>query len=160
MATRGKKQQISTDGTVLTVKYPTIRKELVVDAAMFDADLQHEFMMHGLKQRYGDLESGGTPAEKYAAAQRLRDANLAGSWEVSGERDTSGIVIEAVARMKGLKQEQVEAALNEAEDREEKLREWRGNLKVKAMIATIRAERATEAAEEAEGDDDIEIDVE
>lgn len=160
MAAKGKKQRITVDGTVLKVEYPTIRKSVSVDVSKFSEKVRHEAMLHGFKQKYGDVESGGTAAEKYDMLQRVIAAHESGSWDVqAGTRDDSGIIIEAVALRFDYTVEQVNAALDEADDREAKLKEWRSNPKVKATIAKIRADRAEAAAEEAEADD-IEIDVE
>jgi hypothetical protein len=160
MAAKGKKQRITVDGTVLKVEYPTIRKTVTVDVSRFSEEVRHEAMLHGFKQKYGDVESGGTAAEKYDMLQRVIAAHESGNWDVTvGTRDDSGIIIEAVARRFDYTVEQVQKALEAAEDREAKLKEWRSNAKVKATIAEIRAERAAKAAEEAE-DDDIDLDVE
>lgn len=157
---KAKKQKIVVDGTRLTVEYPTIKKSITVDVSKFTRELRDEGEMHGWKQRYGDLESGGTPQEKFAAAQKLFAANTAGNWEIeSAARDDPPIVMEAVARTKGVKFAEVEKALKPLsdEDRTAKLAEWKSSPKVKAEIAQIRAERAKAAADEVEDDDEIEI---
>lgn len=155
---KAKKQKIAVDGTKLTIEYPTIRKSITIDVSRFERELRNEAEMHGWKQRYGDLESGGSPQEKYAAAQKLFAANLIGKWELdAAPRDDSAIIVEAVSRIKGVKVAEVEKALqplNEA-DRAAKLAEWKAAAKVKAEIAQIRAERAKKAADEADDDDEI-----
>lgn len=162
MAGKGKKQRITVDGTVLKIEYPSIRKSLTVDVGQFSDEVKFDAMIHGFKQKYGDAESGGTAAEKYAMVQRIVEAHHAGAWDVAaGARDNSAIILEAVARVKGVPLEQVVAAADAlGDEREATIKEWGTNLKIKAMIASIRAERATAAAEEAEADeDDIEIDL-
>lgn len=157
MAAKGKKQRITVDGTVLKVEYPTIRKSVTVDVSRFDEAVRFEAMIHGFKQKYGDAESGRSASEKYEMVQRIVAAHESGSWDVAaGTRDDSGIVIEAVARRGGYTVEQVTAALDAAEDREAKLKDWKSNANVKAEIAKIRAERAQAAADDAE-DDDIDL---
>jgi len=156
---KGKKQQIKVEGTWLTIVYPTIRKELRVDVAGFDAEVKFAAMMHGFKQKYGDVESGGTPAEKYEMLQRVVEANRSGGWDIgAGARDTSGIVIEAVCRLKELDPAKVTASLDKlsVDDRTVKVKEWASNPKVKAMVARIRADRAEAAADDSD-EDDIEV---
>lgn len=157
MATKGKKQKITVDGTKVKVEYPTIKKSLAFDTAEFSAEVKFEAMMHGFKQKYGDAESGGTPADKFAMASRILEAHRAGEWDVgAGARDNSAIVAEAVSRIKGLELAAVTKVLEslDEEKRAEKVKEWASNAKVKAEVATIRAERAQAAADEAEEDED------
>lgn len=156
-----KKQKITFIGEgrerVMKVEYPSIKKSLSVP---YFPELADDFEEHGRKQRYGDLESGKSPAEKYAAAVKLLAANTAGSWEIEIERDTSAIVIEAATRLMGKVLSEVIAALEEKseEDREAKIAEWRGDPRIKAEIAQIRAERAKAAADESDDDDEISVD--
>lgn len=154
-----KKQKITTKGTVVSVEYPTIRKSLTVDVSKFGTDLFLAAALHGVKQRLGDAESGKTPSEKYAMASRIvEEAFGADSWDLPNrDVDTSGIVLEAVARIKGMTFEEVEETLPEGEDdRDEKIRELRGHVRVKAEIAKIRAERAEAAA--ADSDEEVNLD--
>ena len=153
---KAKKQKIVVDGTRLTVQYPTIKKEITIDVSKFTRELRDEGEMHGWKQRYGDLESGGTPQEKFAAAQKLLAANLAGNWEIeAAPRDDTPIVKEAAARILGVTLKEVEAVFGKLseEKQAEKIAEWKASPKMKAEIAEIRAERAKAAAEEADDDE-------
>lgn len=153
-----KKQKIEVVGTVITVSYPTIRKSLSRDVSKFEDAVKFEAMIHGFKQKYGDVESGGSPAEKFAMLTRVMESHDAGSWDLTTKADDGAIVIEAVTRIKGLEVEEVRAVVEKAgEAGPEKLKEWRTNAKVKAEIAKIRAERAAAAAEEAEDEDEIEL---
>jgi len=148
-----KKQQLAYDGWVLTVEYPTIKKSLSVDISTFGQEVKDFGLKHGFKQLFGDAASGSTPAEKYEMAKRKLEAFKAGQTTLSGERDTSAIVILAVANLKKLKLAAVEKI---AEAKPEKIADWRSNIQVKAEIARIRAERAAANAEEA---DEVEIDL-
>lgn len=154
-----KKQTLAVNGRIVTVAYPTIGKSVALDCDKMNAAMQEAAMLHGIGQKLGDAASGGTPSEKFEMACRIRDSILSGRWTLeTREVDTTAIVIEAVARVMKKKPAQVEAvlkAITDEEDRETRVKEWRTNLKVKAMIATIRAEAANAAAEDAE--DDIEI---
>ena len=144
-----KKQRISIVNGTLTVEYPTIGKKFVADLSKYPQPIQDAAAQHGFKQKFGDAESGGTPAEKYAMVQRIHDNLLGGNWDLVGERDNSAIVIEAICNLKKLKPAAVEKVATP-----EKVKEWSANVKVKAEVARIRAQRAAKAAEES---DDIEI---
>ena len=144
-----KKQVVTMAGSVLTVAYPTIGKKFVTDTAKYVAALQAAALAHGWKQKFGDAASGGTPAEKYEMVQRIHAGLVTGEWELSPVIDHSAIIIEAVSRIKKLTIAQVTKA---ADKREGAVKEWGANAGVKAMVATIRAERATEAAEASDDD--------
>lgn len=154
-----KKQKVSVSGSVVTVEYPTIGKSASIDSAKLSPAMQQEAMLHGLKQKLGDAESGKSPTEKYAMVQRIIENMLAGDWELTATRDDSAIIIEAIAKIKKVKIAEVESSLSEMDNDEkaEKLKEWRAHPKVKAVIAQIRAERAAQAAKGVD-DDDISLD--
>lgn len=139
------------------VSYPTIRKSLRLAFAGLSAEVMHYAAVHGFKQRLGDAESGGSPAEKYEMAKRIVESLEAGSWDLTTRVDDGAIVIEAVARIKEETVEVVRKAVEAAgEEGPEKLKAWRANAKVKAEMAKIRSERAAAAAEEAD-DEEIEL---
>ena len=148
-----KKQQVSiNEQGVLTVNYPTIGKVFTTDLSKYGQEIHLAAAHHGFKQKFGDAASGGTPAEKYAMVQRIHAGLLNGDWELTGERDTSTIVIEAVCNLKKKKFADVQKVVEKNPDR---IAEWRSNVQVKAEIARIRAERAAKAADDSE--EDIEI---
>ena len=148
-----KKQKVSMTGWTLTIEYPSIGKTFHADILKYPKEMQEELQKHGAKQKFGDAESGGTPVEKYAMVQRIHEGLLAGQWELTGTPDMSGIVAEAVGRIKKVKPEKILAIF---EKMPEKIKEFASNVKVKAEIAKIRAERAAKVADEAE-DEDLEI---
>jgi len=154
-----KKQKVSVIGSVVTVEYPTISKTVSIDVTKLPEQVRMDGLLHGIKQKLGDAESGKSPTEKYSMAQRIVENMLAGEWELTATRDDSGIIIEAIAVIKKLKIAQVEASLSEMDDDEKatKLKEWRAHPKVKAAIAKIRADRAAAAAKDSD-DDDISLD--
>lgn len=137
---------------ILTAEYPSIGKTFTVDLSKYAPSIQADACDHGFKQRFGDLESGKSPAEKYAMAQRLHECMLAGDWELTTTRDDSAIVLEAVSRLKKVALAKLEKIV---EAKPDVVAEWRSNLQVKAEMAKIRAERAAKAADEA--DEEIEI---
>lgn len=163
-ANMAKKQKIVKSGTVVTIEYPTIRKSTSVDLAKLQgwvpgiSGVVFDCAMHGLGQKLGDAKSGATAAEKYEMSQRIKESLESGSWDLTSRAVDVSIIIEAVARVKGVAIEAVRKAVeNAGEDGLEKVKAWKANAKVVAAIAKIRAERAEQAAAEA-SDEDIEID--
>jgi hypothetical protein len=149
-----KKQKVSVQGTIVTVEYPTIGKRVSIDLAILSAEMQREAALHGLKQKLGDAESGGSPTEKFAMASRIVASLREGQWELTATPvDLTPIIVEAVSRIKKIPQAKILAT----KPSEDQVKSWGSNAKVKAEILKIRAERAAKAAEEAE--DDLEIDL-
>lgn len=150
-----KKQRVSVNGPVVTVEYPTIGKSVSCDTSKLPQNVQFDAMIHGVKQKLGDAESGKSPAEKFAMASRIVENMLAGEWELTATRDDTEIICEAIAKLKKVKLSAVKESLEDLdeEERATKLKEWRAHPKVKAAIAQIRAERAAEAAKSADVDD-------
>jgi hypothetical protein len=150
-----KKQKVAVVGWVLTAEYPTIGKKFSADISKYPQAMKDELCKHGAKQKFGDAESGGSPQDKYAMVQRIHEGLMQGNWELTSTPDMSGIILEAVSRLKKIPVAKLEPI---AAKNPEKVKEWGGNVKVKAEIARIRAERAQKAADEAE-DADLEIDI-
>lgn len=145
-----KKQIVGVKGTVVSVTYPTIGKTVEVDYAVLSEAMKLQAGLHGLKQKLGDAESGGTPTEKYAMAQRIVEGLKSDQWELTATVDLTPLILEAVSRIKKIPLKKLESANIPAE----KVKEWGSSLKVKAEIAKMRAEKAAKAAEEA---DELEI---
>lgn len=154
MAKDGKTQEVKVEGTVVSVFYPGLKKGVKVDVGTFSAKLLMAAALHGVKQRLGDAESGKEAPEKYAMVQRILDEAFAqNSWDLTTRVIDPKLVVEAMARVLGEKEEKVRASLEKIEDeeaRKEKLREWRQHPLVKAEVLKIQAARATAAAAEAE----------
>lgn len=150
-----KKQIVGVVGTVVSVTYPSIGKSVSIDWAKLSADMKLQAGIHGLKQKLGDAESGGSPAEKYTMVQRIIAGILEGQWELTATPvDLTPIICEAVSRIKKVPYSKL---LSAASTNEEMVKTWSSNPKVKAEILKIRAERAAKLAEESE--DDLEIDL-
>ena len=151
-----KKQQLSFIGDTLTVVYPSIGKTFVVNCSKYPASIytRSDASEHGIKQKLGDAKSGGTPSEKYAEVQLIHASLLNGDWERTASPDHSGIIKEAVSRIKKVTITKIEATLAKIDEdkRDEKIKEWGTNLQVKAEVAKIRAERAAKAADEDDSD--------
>lgn len=149
-----KKQSVTfRDGKILRVEYPTIGKVFETDVSKYDPHIIALAMAHGFKQKFGDAASGGTPAEKFEEVQAIHASLLAGEWERTATVDLTPLICQAVSRIKRVTLAKVEAAAKKAGP--DKVKEWGTDLKVKAEIAKIRAEKAQEAAADAE-----EVDIE
>ncbi len=143
---------------VLTMVFEKIGKKVVIDLSEFPEANHLEAEEHGYLQRFGDLESGDPKGDlKYAAVLELAEHYKdGGDWRMTaGPRDTTGIVVEAMVRLHPKKY--TVAALQKAiAIKPEQVKTWRSDLKVKAEIQRIYAERTAAAA----ADDDEEIVVE
>lgn len=149
-----KKQIVGVVGTIVSVTYPTLgNKQVHVDLLALSAEMQQQAALHGLKQKLGDAESGGTPAEKHAMAQRIIAGLRENQWELTATpMDLTPIIIEAVSRIKKVKLEVIEKA---CKGQEEMVKTWGAKPQVKAEILKIRAERAAKIAEET--DEELEV---
>lgn len=116
-------------------------------------DMQRQLGLHGLSQKGGDSYAGakGNYAEAKANLRQVLANLAAGSWGSTGEGEGKpklGELSAAIARVKGIPLEQATAAVEKADDAKRK--EWRAHPKIKAAIATIRAEKAQKELEAAE----------
>jgi hypothetical protein len=141
------KQRVSRVGTFLTVEYPTISKTFKVDVSKYPTEMREIAEMHGWGQKFGDAKSGKSAEEKYAEVQAIHSAILQGQWERTAHPDLTPIICEAVARLQKVPLSKVEAS---AKKKPEQVEEWKVHPEVKVEIAKIRAERAAEAAQNAE----------
>lgn len=148
-------QKVSVEGAKVTIFYPTLKKGLSVDLSTFSDELYLAAAVHGVKQRLGDAVSGGGAAEKYEMAQRIVGAFEQNSWELKDRIVDVSIVVEAMARVKGITVDEVHEVIDELDEDafKAKIKEWRENAKVKAKVAEIQAERAAKRAEESEDDE-------
>lgn len=157
-----KKQEVTTQGTVITCAYPSIGKSFVFDTAKYPSSIQDDAKMHGYRQKFGDAKSGKSAAEKYAEVQLIHASLLAGEWERTAKPDMTPLVLEAVARIKGLKADLEKRTLAKgnkvSKPSEDQIREWSSNNKVRATMLKIRAERAAKTAEESEDELEVEFD--
>jgi hypothetical protein len=149
MATKAVKQQISVVDSVLTCEYPTIGKKFVRKLTDYPKAvyIACESADHGMKQKFGDAESGGTAAEKYLEILEIDEALMDGDWKRTGDRGPSSILCEAIARLKKLPFEKVRDAVREAS--EVQVREWHDHPEIKLKKHQIRAERLTALAKDA-----------
>ena len=134
--------------------------EFTLDVTALHADIRARAAIHGLVQRISDKAALGfnkeanryaTPAEKFAAMKALADHYTSGSaeWSVraAGERDTSGLTIQAIANVKGVDAAAARAMVERLAEKAGKevktiLAELRNAEKVGAEIARIKAANA------------------
>ena len=126
----------------------------------FPAETQKQFTLHGISQKGGDSYAGvkGNFAEGAANLEEVLANAKLGIWRAGrgeGEsRPRLGELAEAIARIKSVPVEQAMAAVEKATDEQRKT--WRGNAKVKSVIAQLRAEAAAKVLEES-AEKDLEI---
>ena len=147
-----KKQKVAVVGWLGTVEYPTLGKKFSADISAYPVEMRDELTRHGWKQKFGDAMSGKTAGEKFQMVQRIHDGLMTGQWELTGTPDLTPIICEAVARIKRYKLADVIVA---ATGNEGLVKTWGADLKVRAEILKIRAERAAKIA--AESKDEIEV---
>jgi hypothetical protein len=147
-----KKQRVYRKSNVVGVEYPTLGKAVECDLDRLSDPIKFLGLAHGIGQKLGDAASGKEPAEKFEMASRIVEALYNGDWELTGTRDDTIIVVQAVSRIKGVDETKVHAKLEKLEEEKasEMIKEWRSHPKIKAEIAKIRAEQAQIAAENAE----------
>ena len=133
-----------------------------VDVNQLPEQMRKQLMLHGVSQKVGDSFAGakGNFMEGISAAKSVIEQLVAGIWRSArgeGEaRPRLGELAEAIARIKGVEVAVAMAAVEKATDEQRKA--WRGNAKVKATIAAIRAEAAQKALEAA-GEQTLEVDL-
>ena len=134
-------------------------KVLTIDSNSVPEETRKQLMLHGISQKVGDSFAGvkGNFVEGVANAGDTIAQLLAGVWKSDREGDARprlAELAEAIARIKGVELEAATKAVEAGTDEQRK--GWRSNAKVKSVIATIRAEKAAKALEEA-GEETLEI---
>jgi len=127
-------------------------KTLPLDTNELPEDTQKQLMLHGTSQKVGDSFAGvkGDFAAGIQAAQDTINQLLAGIWKADREGDAKprlAELAEAIARIKGVDLEKATKAVEAADEKSRK--DWRSNLQVKSVIATLRSEKAAKALAEA-----------
>lgn len=123
-------------------------------------DLSQEMLMecaaHGIASKVGDSYSGAdTVTEGIGSAKRVWDSLKAGLFNARGV-GVSSLLAEAVARIKGIKIEEAQAALGSMT--EENLEKLKSNDRVKTFMTVIRGERALLKAKTG-SDEDVDFEV-
>lgn len=156
------KKEVSIDEQKLVISLPG-QEPVIVSLPDVKAVLTH-LALHGLSQKLGDTYAGvkGDWAEGRArlvdALERLKKGEWTKAREAGGP--STALVVEAIARLKGKDTSEVQEVWNGLGDEVKK--GIRAKEDVKAMVATISAERAqARAAKAKEGseDEDTALDV-
>lgn len=137
-------------------------KSLSLNVNELSVEIQKHLMLHGALQKVGDSYAGakGNYSEAVENASGVIEQLKQGVWRAArGEGDARprlAELAEAIARIKSVELEKATAAVEKATDEQRKT--WRGNAKVKAVIAQIRAEKAAKALEEA-GEQELSVEI-
>lgn len=145
-----KKQEVSHVGSVITCNYPSIGKKFVRDVSQYPASIQEDARMHGYEQKFGDAKSGKSALEKYNEVLLIDASLMQGEWNRTAKPDPTPLILQAVARIKGLKVDLEKRTLAKGNKvvtpTEEQVKQWSQDAKVRATILEIRAERAAKEA--------------
>ena len=138
------------------IGFPGIDKEILAFPADFNDEVNAYIWANGAKQKLGDkaasLTKEYTPSEcepAYAAIKELYDTMVAGSWAMTSD----GILVEALAKVKGIDAEAARKLLKGVSEKEKK--KLHENKKIKVAIAKIRLERAEAGMDDDDDEDDI-----
>jgi hypothetical protein len=136
--------------------------ELKVNPAELPEEQQDNLTRHGLVQKVRDSFASAKGNFEFAEAaaskviKQLQDNQWTASRGSGESKPHIGELVQALAALKGLPIEVVQAAVEKATD--EKRKAWRNAAAVKAKIAEIRAEAARKRAETAKVEDiDLEL---
>lgn len=124
-----------------------------VELGSLPPNIQNMLALHGLAQKLGDSYASvkgdvAAAVEKYTA---VLNQLMAGEWKKAREAGEGGArtteLAAAIARFKNVEVERANAVVAKATP--EQIKTWKGNAKIKAIIAEIRAENAKARAEKA-----------
>lgn len=136
-----------------TVSFEVVGGEtLVLDVSKLNAETRERAMYHGLLQKIGDAAAGEETAEEIATSLRtvigqLEDNNWKAIRESAGGGARVGLLVSALARITSRSESDCAAAIDQLDDDTRK--KLKGDPRVKAAMAAIRAERAQAAAADA-----------
>jgi hypothetical protein len=117
------------------------------------ANIVNLLALHGLSQKLGDSYASvkGNVADAKAKFEAVLTQLRNGEWKKAREAGEGGSNVtelaQAIAQFKGAPVEKAVAVVAKATP--EQIKAWRGNAKIKAIIAEIRARKAAERAEKA-----------
>ena len=160
--TKLKKAEVNFDGDTLTIDFVEAGS-VVVDAAKLPEEIQHQLMLHGLKQKVCDSYSGIRGQEAEDTANAVITQLQEGNWAVARSSGGGGAVrvtllAEAIANISGKPIADVNAmlaTLAESDEGKEKLKLLRQDVSVKQAIAKIKLDKATKESKEAKGEDSV-----
>lgn len=118
---------------------------LQADVRELPHDMEHQLMLHGLKQKLSDSYSGLTTDHEIEAAVNGVWDNLVKNLWNAGRSSLGGIWVEAIARAAGVSVEQAAEKWNSMD--EDTRKDVKKNPQVKQAKAEIELERAKAKAE-------------
>lgn len=127
---------------------------MILPVGQLSDEIKINLMMHGGSQKGGDsyASSGGVLADAKASLKRIIDNLIAGNWTAGrSDGETKPRTTElaaALASIKGVDYETAQSAVEAAD--EAKRKAWRSHPRIKAAIASMRAEKAAAKAAAAE----------
>ena len=122
----------------------------------FNKEILSQLALHGLSQKGGDAYSGEKdPQEAANLTLEVLDRLKAGEWGVKRQKGEGSITltIEAIARLKQKDPSEIKTKYDAMSDEVKK--SVRADPNVKAMVATIKAERAAAKAKSSETADTL-----
>lgn len=138
------KKAIDTEAGIVSFTFTNGRVLSIIPGDL-PVDMFTRLALHGVAQKVGDSYAGATtPDEAYANAEAVIEALYAGQWN-AGRESTGGILVEAIARLTGKPIAECKAAFDALPEASQKA--IAADVKVAAMVATIRLERAKAKAE-------------
>lgn len=150
------KQQIATKdyGTPLAVVFNFSDDESVtVSKDDFPAEIQDRLMQYGIAQKFGDEYAGAEgPQEAREALLALIERMKVGDWKQARGTGTARVTMlaEALAQVTGKDIEECQEKIADMDD--ETTKNLRKHPQVAAALATIKAQRAAEAAKKAQAE--------
>jgi hypothetical protein len=124
----------------------------------FPEEMIHHLALHGLSQKATDSTAGKDPAESFDRVKDVISALQAGAWSIRGSGEGTGgtsrvtLLVEAIARIKGIEVDAAKDAVAGLSDDDKKSLQKASS--VQAMILTIKQERlAKQAVSDEAGDE-------
>lgn len=155
MAARKLEKSIDVENGVLSLGFPS-GESMEVKMSDFPEEIVHQLALHGLSQKATDATAGKDAEESEERVRGVISALQAGDWTVRGAGTGGGgstrttLLVEAVARIKGIEIDAAKEAVAGLDDEQKKALQKAPS--VKAAILTIKQERLA-AQSEAETDD-------
>jgi len=161
MAARKLEKTIDVEAGVLTLGF-TSGGSLEVKMSDFPEEIVHQLALHGLSQKATDATAGKDADESEERVRGVVNALQAGDWTVRGSGTGGGgstrttLLVEAVARIKGIELEDAKSAVGALDDEQKKALQKAPS--IKAAIMTIKQERlAAEAEKGSDGDEALDL---
>lgn len=145
-----KKATVTNSGSILSWAFAH-GEELIIDAAELANNIKESLLVHGLRQKISDSYAGcTTPQEAMEAARSVAEALSKGEWSSRGTGEGGSRVTQLAKALSMVTGQPLEAAVEVVSNMSDENKKNLGaNAQIKLAIATIQAEKARAAAEEA-----------